>query len=166
MGARLRLKADYDISRFDPTNQVILRALKKYGMILADNGSAWFITGAPDAHFDNDHLHALTTVTGSAFEVVDCSYLMIDKDSGRARPPTPVFRSVRVMTNAFYFSADLLPNLWHIVERSPSLGPAAAWIFLEQFTPTNSGPTTRTYPDATRTWYYRIKRLRAPSRHD
>lgn len=158
MGARLRLKSDYDISGFDLTNQVILRALKRYGMILADNGSAWFITGAPDPHFDNDRLHSLTTVTGSAFEVVDCSYLMIDKDSGRARPPTPVLRSVGVMTNAFYFSADLLPNLPHIVERSPSLGPSVTWTFVERFTPI-SGTTIRTYLfDATKTWYYRIKR--------
>jgi hypothetical protein len=56
MGARLRLKAGFDISTFSPQVQVILRALKKYGMLLADNGSSWFISGAPDARWDDDML--------------------------------------------------------------------------------------------------------------
>ena len=159
MGARVRLKADYDISGFDPTNQVILRALKRYGMILADNGSPWFITGAPDPAFDNDQLHRLTAVTGGAFEVVDCTYLMIDSDSGQARSPEPVFRSVTVTTNSFSFSAELLPNLSHTVEKRSSLTPSAGWILVEQFTPTASGLTTRSYPlDGTNMWFYRIRR--------
>jgi len=159
MGARLRLKAGYNISGFDPTNQVILRALKKYGMILADNGSAWYITGAPDSRFDDDRLHSLTSVTGGAFEVVDCSYLMTNKDSGGTRSPVPVFRGVAIQTNGFTFSAELLPNLPHTVERNPSLVSTTDWNFVEQFTPTNSGATTRTYPfDATNAWFYRIKR--------
>ncbi len=53
MGARFRLKASFDISGFSATNQVILTALKQYGMMLADNGSAWFISGAPDDAWDN-----------------------------------------------------------------------------------------------------------------
>ena len=159
MGARLRLKAGYNISGFDPTNQVILSALKKYGMILADNGSAWYITGAPDPRFDNDRLHALTTVTGGAFEVVDCSFLMTNKASGGARSPLPVFRGAGVRTNAYFFSAELLPKLPHTVERSPSVASTGSWKFVEQFTPTNIGTTTRTYAfDATNTWFYRIKR--------
>src|SRR6266404_953903 len=84
MGVRFRLKASFDISGFSATNQIILRALKKYGMMLADNGSAWFISGAPDPGWDNSDLHILTTITGSAFEVVDVSPLMVDPNSGQA----------------------------------------------------------------------------------
>ena len=53
-------------------------------MMIADNGSAWFISGAPDSRWDNTDLHVLTTITGSAFEVVDVSPLMIDPNSGQA----------------------------------------------------------------------------------
>lgn len=93
MGARLRLKADYDISGFSPAVQVILTALKKYGMILADNGSSWYLSGAPDENWDNDVLHELSDVPGSQFEVVDTSVLMINPNSGQAGswPPPPIF---------------------------------------------------------------------------
>jgi hypothetical protein len=84
MGVRFRLKASFNISGFSATNQIILRALQKYGMMIADNGSAWFISGAPDSRWDNTDLHVLTTITGSAFEVVDVSPLMIDPNSGQA----------------------------------------------------------------------------------
>jgi hypothetical protein len=87
MGQRFRLKADYDISGFAPQVQVILTALKEYGMMLADNGSAWYISGAPDERWDNDILHQLHLVPGSAFEAVDVSGLMIDADSGAALQP-------------------------------------------------------------------------------
>ena len=70
MGLRLRLRADFDTSKFSSTNRAILEALKKYGMILADNGSDWFITGAPDNRWSNDDLHWLKTVKGKDFEVV------------------------------------------------------------------------------------------------
>ena len=70
MGMRVRLKASYDISRFSPAVQVILKALKKYGMILADNGGNWFVSGAPDARWDDDELSTLKTIKGSDFEVV------------------------------------------------------------------------------------------------
>lgn len=70
MGMRVRLKADYDISKFPPNCQVILKAMKKYGMIVADNGSNWFISGAPDPRWDNDELHTLTKVKGESYEVV------------------------------------------------------------------------------------------------
>ena len=70
MGMRLRLKASYNISGFSPANQVILTALKKYGMIMADNGSSMYISGAPDSRWNNDDLHNLGQVTASAFEVV------------------------------------------------------------------------------------------------
>jgi hypothetical protein len=86
MGQRFRLKADFDISGFSPTVQVILTALKRYGMILADNGSAWFISGVPDSRWNNDVLVGeLAQVKGSDFEAVDESSLMIHPDSGQAR---------------------------------------------------------------------------------
>lgn len=71
MGMRVRLKASFDISGFPPTARVILQALKTYGMIVADNGSDWFISGAPDSRWNDDELNRLKTVTGSAFEVVE-----------------------------------------------------------------------------------------------
>ena len=70
MGMRLRLKASFDISGFSATNQVILAALQKYGMIMADNGSSMYISGAPDDNWNNDDLHNLDGVTASDFEVI------------------------------------------------------------------------------------------------
>ena len=87
MGLRLRLRADYDISSFSPEVQVILQAFKSYGLILADNGSPWFISGVPDERWDNDMLHEMDAITGADFEVVDVSKLMVDPDSGRAAMP-------------------------------------------------------------------------------
>lgn len=71
MGLRFRLKAGYDVSGFPKEARVILTALKKYGMILADNGGDWFITGAPDDRWDNEALQTLRRVKGSDFEAVD-----------------------------------------------------------------------------------------------
>jgi hypothetical protein len=70
MGMRMRLKSSYDISGFPPQSQVILRALQQYGMIMADNGSSVYISGAPDDNWDNDDLGALKSVPASAFDVL------------------------------------------------------------------------------------------------
>ncbi|MGB9182349.1 MAG: hypothetical protein WCB68_24175 [Pyrinomonadaceae bacterium] len=70
MGMRVRLKASFDISKFSPAIQVILKAMKKYGMIVADNGSNWYISGAPDPRWSDDELSTLRNVKGSDFEVV------------------------------------------------------------------------------------------------
>jgi hypothetical protein len=75
MGQRLRLKRGFDVRRFPRQARVVLRALKRYGMILADNGSPWYVSGAPHRGWDNDQLHALHRVPGSAFEVVDSARL-------------------------------------------------------------------------------------------
>jgi hypothetical protein len=84
LGQRFRLKADVDLSGFSPTNQVILHALKTYGMFLADNGGSWFLSGAPDDRWDNDDLHQLQEgVVGRDFEAVDCSSMMVHPDSGQ-----------------------------------------------------------------------------------
>ncbi|MDP4262865.1 MAG: hypothetical protein Q8941_10065 [Bacteroidota bacterium] len=69
-GARIRLKAGFNISSYSATNQIILKAMKKYGLILADIGSNLYITGAPDERWNNDDLHLLGQVHGSDFEVV------------------------------------------------------------------------------------------------
>jgi len=70
MGLRLRLKASYDISTYTGQSKIILTALKKYGVIVADNGSSWYITGAPDAGWVDTDLEQLKQVPGSAFEAV------------------------------------------------------------------------------------------------
>jgi hypothetical protein len=70
MGMRVRLKASFDISPFPERTQVILRALQKYGMFLADNGSNWFITGAPHPGWKDRDINPLRRVKGAQFEVV------------------------------------------------------------------------------------------------
>jgi hypothetical protein len=70
MGLRVRLKASFDISGFPRQARIVLTALKRYGMLVADNGSSWYITGAPDARWNDDDLHTLGRVKGSDFEVV------------------------------------------------------------------------------------------------
>jgi hypothetical protein len=75
MGLRVRLKASIDISGFPRQARVVLQALKTYGMILADNGSSWYVSGAPSPKWSNDDLHSLGRITGSMFEVVDTTSL-------------------------------------------------------------------------------------------
>jgi len=70
MGLRLRLKASYSLAGFHGQALIILRALKRYGLIVADNGSSWYITGAPDPRWNEAQLQELESVPGSAFEVV------------------------------------------------------------------------------------------------
>jgi hypothetical protein len=70
MGLRLRLKASFDVSGFPRQARIVLVALKRYGMLVSDNGSSWYITGAPDPRWSNDQLHTLGRVKGSDFEVV------------------------------------------------------------------------------------------------
>lgn len=84
MGQRFRLRADFDLTGFAPEVQVILRAMQRYGIILADNGAPWYVSGAPDERWDNDMLRQLHRLTGDDFEAVDMSPLQIDPDSGRA----------------------------------------------------------------------------------
>jgi hypothetical protein len=87
MGLRFRLKAGFDISQFSHDTQVILAALKKYGMIVADNGSSWYLSGAPDPRWDDDTLvQEMRQVHGSDFEAVDESGLQVDPNSGQVIP--------------------------------------------------------------------------------
>src|SRR5215204_5675132 len=75
MGMRFRLKRSYPIGGFPRQARIVLQALKEYGMIVADNGSNWYLSGAPHPEWANDQLHTLHRVPGSAFEVVDISSL-------------------------------------------------------------------------------------------
>jgi hypothetical protein len=75
MGLRLRLRHNFPVKTFPAQAQVLLRALKRYGMIVADNGSSWYVSGAPDPGWDNDDLHTLHGVKGFDFRVVDTSSL-------------------------------------------------------------------------------------------
>jgi IPT/TIG domain len=86
MGMRLRLKANFNMSPYSAANQVILKALQQYGMIMADNGSSMFLSGAPDSHWDNNDLHALGNVKASDFEVVkiDTIYTSSNVPQGQA----------------------------------------------------------------------------------
>jgi hypothetical protein len=78
MGMRVRLKASFDVSHFSPAMQIILNALKKYGMILADNGSNWYISGAHDPRWNDEELNTLKAIRGSDFEVVQMGTI-VDK---------------------------------------------------------------------------------------
>jgi hypothetical protein len=91
MGARLRLKSSVDISGFSASNQVILTAMMKYGIILADNGSSMYITGTPDSRWNNDDLHTLNQITTSDFEVLELTplYTSANIPSG----PSPTIKS-------------------------------------------------------------------------
>lgn len=84
MGLRVRLRADFPVDDYSPQVQVILRAMQRYGLILADNGSNWYISGAPDERWDNDILRELRQVRGNDFEAVDHASLQISADSGQA----------------------------------------------------------------------------------
>ena len=114
MGQRFRLKAGVDISTFGPNVQVILRALKRYGMFLADNGSSWFLSGAPDPRWNDDELHQLGRLTGDDFEAVDESSLMVDPNSGRvsatalglAESEVAVIEYQRSAGGGFFLTAD------------------------------------------------------------
>ena len=87
MGQRFRLRGNYSTNGFSAAAQTILVALKKYGMILADNGGNWYISGASDTRWDDDILNELKQVKGKDFEAVDSSGLMLDYDSGAVLYP-------------------------------------------------------------------------------
>lgn len=125
MGARLRLKAGFDISSFSPDNQVILTALKKYGMILADNGSAIFISGAPDTRWNNADLSNLKTVTAADFDVVAMDSVYTNSDVPTGASPTistftasPTHVSSGKTATLSWTTSDEIYNLI-----SPTVGP-------------------------------------------
>lgn len=89
MGLRFRLKSGYDITSFSPEVQVILKAFKKYGLIVADNGSNWYISGAPDSRWNDENLSQLSRVKGSDFEAI----MTVDGSGNPIYPVSAVKRS-------------------------------------------------------------------------
>lgn len=125
MGTRLRLQASFDISSYSPQNQVILTALKKYGMILADNGSAYYITGAPDPRWNNSDLHLLQNLTGANFDVVTTGpiYTSANVPTG-ANPTISAFAassSYIEKGRSVTLSWSTSNSIYNII--SPTLGP-------------------------------------------
>ena len=148
MGARFRLKASYNISGFNAQAQVVLTAFKKYGVIVADNGSNWYFQGTEDPAWDNEPyatmISQLKTVPASAFEAIDESKLMISANSGQAAQPctsarlsadstSPQQRGASITftasssgcTNPLYEFWTLAPGGTWTVRRS--FGTAATW---------------------------------------
>jgi hypothetical protein len=85
LGQRLRLKADVDTARIPWQARLVAEAMKRYGVIIADHGSAWYVSGSPDDRWDNSALRALRTLHGSDFEAVDVAGLMLSRTSGATR---------------------------------------------------------------------------------
>jgi len=123
MGARFRLRSDFDISTFSPVNQIILRAMKKYGIMLADNGSAWYISGAPDPRWNDTDLRDLLRVKGSDWQAVDVSPLMIDPNSGQALQSNAV--SVTVTPSSTSVTVNLTKQFSATVNNSAN--QAVTW---------------------------------------
>jgi len=155
MGLRLRLKSSFDISGFSAANQVILRALQQYGMILADNGSAIYISGAPDSGWNNNDLHNLEMVTGSDFEVV-----MVDQLYTAANVPTGASPTVASFTaSATTITAGQPVTLSWVVSNSdyniitPQLGPVrgSSVVVMPAATTTYSFVSTNQYGRTTTT---------------
>src|SRR5881396_3761656 len=125
MGMRLRLKSTFDISTFPADDQVILTALKKYGMILADNGSAIFISGAPDNRWNNNNLNLLKSITGSDFEVVQMGTVYTDTNVPTG--PSPAIGSFTASMSTVTSGTPVTLN-WNVTNSfyniiSPQVGP-------------------------------------------
>ena len=88
IGMRIRLRADFDLSGFSVSNQIILKAMKQYGMILADNGSDLFFQGTPDARWDDNDLNALKVIPTSAFEVIKMNPVYDAQNAPSGNAPT------------------------------------------------------------------------------
>jgi len=113
MGQRFRLKASFNISSYSPQTQIILQALKTYGMIVADNGTDWYISGAPDPGWRDDYLvDELSTVLGSDFEAVDESSLMVDPNSGEVHinPSTTTGSATDMTQHSAKLNGTVNPN--------------------------------------------------------
>ena len=121
MGARFRLKANFDISGFNPSTQVILRALKKYGRILADNGSPWYISGTSNVNWPSAVLSDIKSIAGGNFEAVDVSSMIVNINSGEAKSALPL----PISKKPFDLSGDGKSDL---VFRNSADGSTDAWL--------------------------------------
>ena len=156
MGQRFRLKASFDETGFSALNRVILRALKTYGMFLADNGSAWYLSGAPDERWNNTELRQLKQLKGSDFEAVQTDALQAAPGSGAAFLPAPRFTAMQWNGSVFEFEAEgLIPYVDYRLEAG---GVLASWPDLTGFTPTARVATGVLPPGAIPTRAYRIHR--------
>jgi len=132
MGARFRLKADYNISGYSAQAQVVLRAMQQYGLILADNGSNWYFGGTADENWPIALVNELKQVPASAFEAVDESSLMIDPNSGQARQlgaavncgSGPGYRMVAADGGIFSFCQSFLGSMGGQHLNAPMVGMA------------------------------------------
>jgi len=144
MGMRMRLKAGFDVSSYSATNQVILNAMKKYGLLLADNGTAIFISGTPDVRWSNDDLHLLTQVKASSFEVVAMGTVYTSSNIPQGAAPS----ISSVNASASTVSAGTPVTLtWNVsgasyLYISPTVGPVRGTSLT--FTPTSSATYTLT----------------------
>jgi hypothetical protein len=121
MGMRIRLRASFDISGFSRDNQVILTALKQYGMIMADNGSGIYLSGDNDSRWNNDDLHNLALVTGADFEVVKMDPVYTQNPTG----PAPVIHSFKAKESSTGKSSELswsVSNATYLIV-TPEPGP-------------------------------------------
>jgi hypothetical protein len=132
MGARFRLKADYNISGYSAQAQVVLRAMQQYGLILADNGSNWYFGGTADENWPIALVNELKQVPANAFEAVDESSLMIDPNSGQARQlgtavncgSGPGYRMVAADGGIFSFCQSFLGSMGGQHLNAPMVGMA------------------------------------------
>jgi hypothetical protein len=136
MGARFRLKSSYSISRFRADTQTILRAMKAYGLIVADNGSNWFFQGTAEEGWSNAMLDELKSVPASAFEAVDESSLMVSSSSGavRSATTTPAPKATPTPTQAATKKPTPSPTL------TPSPSPTISTIALPNVPDAHSRP--------------------------
>ena len=152
MGLWLRLRADYDISGFPGAAQVILRALKRHGAIVADNGSPWYLSGAPDERWDNDVLRTLGQVRGSAFEAVDVSTLTVSPDSGQVRRASTIDTSPYRLAGADRVATALAVSREAFPDGAPAAVMASSVGFADALAATQvaaaaNGPVLLTPPD-------------------
>jgi hypothetical protein len=127
MGARFRLKSSFNVSSFPQEVQVILNAMKKYGIIVADNGSNWYISGVPDERWNNDNLATLRNVHGSDFEAVDESGLMVNVESAQANVASgTALNAVALSPSTVTGGQTTTANTLSLVGAAPSGGVVVA----------------------------------------
>lgn len=145
MGAWFRLRAGYDISQFRPDTQVVLRAMQRHGMILADNGSNWYLTATSEPGWDSDMLNELKTVPASAFDAVDTSSLMAESNSGRVKSASSVTTATTPTT------APASPGTTATTARpaTPTTTRPKSTPTTTRPAPTTTGPTAAADPPAT-----------------
>jgi len=139
MGMRVRLKASVDISTYPVQARVVLTALKRYGLILADNGSAWYISGAPDDRWDNTQLASLSGIKGSDLEVVQMGTVYTSDPTGTAPAITGFTAtpsSIKAGTSAVLSWGSTNATRWFIT-------PEVGWV---------TGTTATVHPTATTTY--------------